>query len=80
MHYLYLIESEKYCKYYIGQTNDLEDRILRHNENRCKSTKNIGPWDLIGYKTFSSRSEALLEERRLKKAKNKEYIYHYFID
>ena len=78
MHYLYLIESEKYDRYYIGQTNDLKDRVQRHNENRCKYTKGKGPWELIGYKKFISRSEAVKEERRLKKAKNRDYIYYFF--
>ena len=80
MHYLYLIESEKSNKYYIGQTNDLQDRIQRHNESRCRYTKGKGPWELISYKIFSSRSEAVKEEKRLKHAKNKDYIYSYFID
>jgi len=78
MHYLYLIESGTYNKFYIGQTSDLGDRVQRHNENRCKYTKGKGPWDLVGFKTFPTRSEAVHEERRLKKTKNKNYIYYYF--
>jgi hypothetical protein len=49
MYYVYLLYSEKIDKYYIGQTNSLKDRVNRHNENRCRSTKNKGPWILIGY-------------------------------
>jgi putative endonuclease len=67
MYYIYLIESEKYDRYYIGQTSDLEDRFIRHNENRCKYTKGKGPWNLISFKIFQTRSEAVQEERRLKK-------------
>jgi putative endonuclease len=78
MHYLYLIESKTYDKYYVGQTSDLEDRLQRHNENRCKYTKSKGPWDLIEYKMFRTRSEAMKEEKRLKKTKNREYVYYYF--
>ena len=78
MHYLYLIESEKYDRYYIGQTSNLKDRVQRHNENRCKYTCGKGPWELVGFKTFLTRSEAVKEENRLKKTKNKEYLYYYF--
>ena len=78
MHYLYLIESSKYDRYYLGQTSDLDDRFQRHNENRCQYTKGKGPWNLVGYKVFENRSEAVKEEKRLKKAKNRDYIYYYF--
>ena len=78
MHYLYLIESKRYDKYYIGQTSDLDDRIQRHNENRCKYTKGKGTWDIVDFKVFQNRRDAVIEEKRLKKAKNKDYIYNYF--
>ena len=70
MYYLYLIESEKDGSYYIGQTSDLKKRINYHNTNRSKYTRNKGPWKLIGYKTFSTRSEAMIAERKLKRIQN----------
>ena len=78
MYSLYLIESETSGKYYIGQTADLQQRLIDHNGNRRRYTHGKGPWILIGYKSFKSRSEAMLEEQRLKKAKNKKYIFYYF--
>jgi putative endonuclease len=78
MYYLYLIESETSGKYYIGQTSDLKTRLDDHNGKRKKYTKGKGPWHLIGYKNFRSRGEAMLEEQRLKRAKNRKYIYYYF--
>ena len=78
MFYVYLIESEKDGRYYIGYTSNLHERISYHNSDRSKYTKNKGPWKLIGYTTFKTRSEAMKEEKRLKGMKNKEYIYNYF--
>ena len=78
MYYVYLIYSEKYDSYYIGQTNNLEDRLNRHNQNRCKFTKNKGPWILIGYKICKSRSEAVLLENRFKRLKNSNILLTYF--
>ena len=75
---VYLIESEKDGRYYIGQTANLEERIKYHNSNRSKYTKNKGPWKLTGYQTFDTRGEAMKEEKRLKKMKNRDYIYKYF--
>lgn len=71
MFFVYLLESEKNGRYYIGQTQDLRVRLAYHNHGRCRYTKNNGPWKMIGYKSFSTRSEAMQEERRLKKMKNK---------
>jgi putative endonuclease len=78
MYYLYLIESETSGRYYIGQTDDLPRRLNDHNGNRKRFTTGKGPWCLIGYRPFRTRSEAVLEERRLKRAKNRKYIYYYF--
>jgi len=78
MFYLYLIESETSGRYYIGQTDDLQRRLVDHSGHRKKFTNGKGPWRLIGYKSFHSRSEAIMEERRLKRAKNRKYVYYYF--
>jgi putative endonuclease len=80
MFYIYLIESEKNERYYIGQTSNLEERIKYHNSNRSKYTKNKGPWKLIGYKKYDTRSEAMNEEKKVKGMKNREYLYNYFTE
>ena len=63
---VYILKSEKTGKFYCGQTADLEDRLYRHNSGQSKATKSDRPWTLI--KTFSttSRSEAVLLERKIK--------------
>ncbi|MBL4653349.1 MAG: GIY-YIG nuclease family protein [Flavobacteriales bacterium] len=35
----YVLESEVSRRLYTGQTNNLKDRLNRHNANRNKSTK-----------------------------------------
>ena len=59
---------------YIGQTANLKDRLLRHNQNRNKFTKNKGPWKLLFAKSFDTRDEAVSLELKLKKLKNKTFI------
>jgi putative endonuclease len=78
MYYVYLIQSEKDGKLYIGQSSNLIDRLQRHNENRTVYTRYKGPWKLIGYKTYVNRSEAIKAECKLKTMKNKHYIIEYF--
>ncbi|KAA3615100.1 MAG: hypothetical protein D8M58_21925 [Calditrichaeota bacterium] len=41
MFYVYLIESVEFGTYYIGQTNNIDERVNNyHNAGRCKYTKN----------------------------------------
>lgn len=53
---------------YTGWTNDLEARILAHNEGRgAKYTRGRGPCNLVYYETFKSKSDALKREYAIKK-------------
>jgi len=56
-------------KFYIGHTNNLDDRIRRHNGGYVKATKNRRPLKLIDYKSFGSRSDAVKYELYLKSLK-----------
>lgn len=52
---------------YAGATNDLAERILAHNSGRgARYTRTYRPVRLVWSKAFSSKSEALQEEARIK--------------
>ena len=70
MFFLYILESQKTGNLYIGQTNNLEDRFKRHQENRNKATKGKGPWILIHHQSFNTRTEAVQLELKLKSWKS----------
>ena len=58
-------------KTYVGYTSNLKKRIILHNSNRgAKSTKGH-KWKLIYKKKFSSKSEAMSYEYKLKHDRNK---------
>ena len=57
-------------KYYIGQTNNLEARLIRHKAGYCKSTKPYLPVKLVRYEAYKTRSEALVREKYLKNLKS----------
>jgi putative endonuclease len=78
MYYVYLLLSQKDGRFYIGQTQDVQKRLQYHNSGRSKYTRNRGPWRLLAYKTFESRSDAMKEEYRLKRLKNKKRILNEF--
>jgi putative endonuclease len=72
VYYVYLIKTlDGYInKSYVGYTNDLSQRINKHNNNQgAKSTK-VYKWELIYKKRFYSKNKALSFEYKLKKDRN----------
>ena len=60
--------------YYIGSTQNLEERLQRHNQGRSKYTKNKRPWELVYYEQFEDRPTAVRRESQIKGRKSKEFI------
>jgi putative endonuclease len=57
-------------KTYVGYTNNLKNRIEKHNSNKgAKSTKGY-KWLLIYSKKFKSKNKAMSFEYKLKKDKS----------
>ena len=74
MFFVYVLESQKLGRYYIGQTSDLDLRLLRHNAGRNKSTKSGIPWKIKCWKEVDTRSEAMRIEQHLKHLKKRSAI------
>ncbi|MBI5476850.1 MAG: GIY-YIG nuclease family protein [Ignavibacteriales bacterium] len=65
-YFVYIIWSEKNKKHYIGQTADVENRLMEHNSGKSRSTKFGKPWLLEYTEEYATRSEAVKRERFLK--------------
>ena len=65
-YWVYILYSESSDTYYKGQTDDLWERLNRHNNGWEKSTKHGVPWSLIWSTVMEERSSALNLERKLK--------------
>jgi putative endonuclease len=74
MYYVYILSSEKLNKKYIGSTEDLKDRIRRHNSKGSKFTSVGVPWKLIYYEGFLNKDDALREEKFLKTGKGRQTL------
>lgn len=72
--FTYILKSKIKEKYYIGETDNLERRLILHNEGNSLSTKAYIPWELVYHEEFNTKSEALKREKHLKKMKSKKYI------
>ena len=69
VYYVYLIKTLKgyLKKSYVGYTNNIFNRIEKHNNNLgAKSTKGY-KWQIVYKKKFYSKSKALSFEYNLKK-------------
>lgn len=79
MYSAYAIGNTNTRKIYIGQTEDINARLLRHNgklPNKKKSytRKNKGMWILIHKEDFNARKEAIKREKELKSYQGRKFI------
>ena len=71
---MYILKSKKDGGYYIGHTQDLTDRLERHNQGRVKYTQRKRPWNLVYFEEYPDRSSAMTREQEIKKRKSKQFI------
>jgi len=72
--YVYIIQSQKDGTYYVGSTQNIEERLERHNEGRSKYTKAKRPWDLLYFEKHPDRSTAAKREIQIKERKSRGFI------
>ena len=67
--FVYLIVSKNKGKRvsYVGYTKNLTNRILLHNNGKGAKFTKGRIWELIYYKKYKTKSEAMVEENKLKK-------------
>ncbi len=66
MFYVYILQSEKMKRLYIGKTVNLKRRLNEHNAGQNASTKSYTPWSLIFYEAYIKSSDAGRREKYLK--------------
>ena len=71
MYTAYILQSSKDSKYYIGSTDNIDKRIIKHNKGYSRYTKNKGPFNLVYKEDFPTRSEAKKREYHLKSLKSR---------
>ena len=72
VYFVYLIKTTKgyLNKSYVGYTNNILKRLVKHNSNLgAKATKGY-KWELVYKKKFYSKNKALSFEYKLKKDRN----------
>ena len=62
MFYAYVLKSLKDKKIYIGYTEDISERLSRHNNGMVPSTRSRTPFELIYYEAYKNESIARNQE------------------
>ena len=72
MYYTYMVRCSD-DTLYTGYTDDVEKRIKVHNSGKgAKYTRSRLPVELVYFKEFETKSEAMSEEYRIKQLKRTE--------
>lgn len=71
MYFVYMMFSKSLDVYYKGSTSNIKERFLSHLHGKSKYTSKTNDWELVFIREFSTKSEALENEKMLKRQHRK---------
>ena len=72
--YVYILQSETDAeRFYTGLTDNLQDRLRRHNAGEVPHTSKHRPWRIKTAVAFTDREQAAAFERYLKTASGRAF-------
>jgi putative endonuclease len=74
MFIVFAIKSETRNYIYVGLTQNLDERLKRHNRGYERTTKPYRPFKMIHKEVFATRAEAREREKYLKSGIGKEFL------
>ncbi|MHB1688500.1 MAG: GIY-YIG nuclease family protein [Ignavibacteriaceae bacterium] len=78
-YYVYILQSLTYTeKHYIGFTENLKNRLEKHNEGGSKYTSKYSPWKISTTIAFTEKEKALSFEKYLKSHSGKAFSNKHF--
>jgi predicted GIY-YIG superfamily endonuclease len=66
MKYVYILQAPVSDHFYVGITDDLRQRLAKHNAGGVPHTAKFKPWRLKTYVAFSDEARAFKFEKYLK--------------
>lgn len=75
---VYILQSLKDSKTYVGYTNNFEVRFKQHNSGQSKSTKHRAPFKLLFKEEFDNSNEAKKREIWWKSGAGRRKLKEYF--
>ena len=77
MFYVYSVYNKKHNKIYIGQTEDLDQRVRLHNDKEFRNSYTArfdGEWVLVYKEELETRQDALKREKQSKSYRGRGFI------
>ena len=74
MPYVYILQSLRDGRYYIGSTLDLKNRLQHHQAGFTPTTKRFGKVKLVFKQEYPTLTESRKIEFKLKRFKRKDFI------
>jgi putative endonuclease len=71
---VYILYSALTQKYYVGQTQDLDNRIVEHNSGETKSLKSGIPWKIVFTAEVENRVDSVRLEKKIKNIGAKRFL------
>ena len=71
-YFVYILQSQKDSKYYIGSSSNVDARLNFHNTGLQRSTKHRIPFILVYQEELANKTEALVREKQIKSYKGGE--------
>ena len=66
MYITYILYSPKINKFYTGQTDDINRRLVEHNRGKTPFMATGIPWKMVYSKVHNNRAEAIKTEKFIK--------------
>lgn len=80
MNIVYILTSKQYPKRcYIGRTQNLDQRLKKHNKGDSLYTKRYAPWELQTYIVFEKKARAEEFEKYLKSGSGFAFLKRRFL-
>ena len=70
-HFVYLQRSLRNDRFYIGSSEDPEQRLVFHNAGHVRATRHQRPYQLVYTEMHGTRQEARAREAGLKRQKSR---------
>ena len=59
---VYILQSRRTCRTYVGYTSDVPARLERHNQGRVQATRVGRPWEILFQEACADESAARKRE------------------
>ncbi|MFZ2886453.1 MAG: GIY-YIG nuclease family protein [Minisyncoccia bacterium] len=74
MAWVYILKSVNERKTYVGNTTDIDRRLVEHNSGKNTFTKRYAPWVVVYKEEIVSLVDARMREKYLKSAAGRRFI------